>query len=184
MPTDIKVDTSALERKIAQFAIVSGKGLFEALETGARRFVVTAVKNTMPMTLSKSPAQAKREWQEKRRVDLESHRVTKEGYRKYSEVRRMLAEKNRKLGREAAGWNKAAEALKAKVPSWVARHGTSEGGFSRVVRGGRIAITMTNSVPYNDDMTRRRAEYALRSVAKGFDGNLRAMKKKLIRTLK
>ena len=132
-----------------------------------------------------SPAATRRQWQERITKHYETHRVTKDGYRKYSVVRKIISAKKKKLGREAAGWNAAAQALNAtRIPAWVSRHGTSEGSCSFIKTGQHLVLTLRNSVPYNERMTRERAEFALRKVTQGFDNNLRVLKKKLLRQIR
>lgn len=185
MSAEVKINDSALNRKLAQFAILSQKGLEEALREGGKRFVSMAVRNTMPMILTQSPAATRRQWQERITKHYETHRVTKDGYRKYSVVRKIISAKKKKLGREAAGWNAAAQALNAtRIPAWVARHGTSEGSCSFIKTRQHLVLTLRNSVPYNERMTRERAEFALRKVTQGFDNNLRVLKKKLLRQIR
>ena len=181
MSAKININSEPLERKLAALSIFTQKSLLSSLKDGAKRFTANAVKNTMPMMLKTSPAKTKREWQENVRAYYETHRLNRHGYMNDPILNRVLAKKNRQLGREAAGWNAAAVKLGAKVPAWVRRHGTSEGRFSEVVRNGRAVITVTNSVPYNMEMTRRRAEYALQQVDKNLARNLRALKQKLQR---
>ena len=60
------------------------------------------------------------------------------------------------------------------------RHGIAEGACRITRKKDRITIIITNSVPYNEAMTMRRATYVLDKVEKGFAGNLRALKRKLI----
>ncbi len=185
MSASVTVNATALERKLARLALLSKKDLPDLLKEGARRFAQNAVRNTPPMILSSSPAAARREWTKKVTLYFETHRVTKAGYRKDAELRRLLAAKKKQLGREAAGWNAAAQDLKAtRIPSWVARHGEGEGYCNIVQRGDRCTIVMINRVPYNEDMTRRRAEFALERTERGYDGALKAYKRKLIRSLR
>ena len=44
-------------------------------------------------------------------------------------------------------------------------------------------ITVTNSVPYGEELLRIRSNYVLQTVNRGMDGTLRAMKRKLIRSV-
>ncbi len=185
MSASVTINATALERKLARLAILSRKDMPELLTEGARRFAQNAVRNTPPMILSSTPAAARREWTQRVTLYFESHRVGKKGYRKDSELRRLLAAKKRQLGREAAGWNAAAQDLKAtRIPAWVARHGESEGYCNIVRKGDRFTIIMINRVPYNEEMTRRRAEFALQRTERGYDGAIKALKRKLIRSLR
>lgn len=178
------VDTQELQRKLAKLAILSQRGIAECVQDGAKRFITKAVKNTMPMILRESPGTTKKNWAAKISQYLETHRKTPKGYRRRADVQRHLTYKLKQLGREASGWNAAAQALKVGVPAWVKRHGCSEGAFHQETRKDSARITVTNSVPYNEDMTQRRAEYALQVVNRGLDGNLRAIKRKLLRSFK
>lgn len=181
MPASVTISSGSLTRKLAKLAILGQKSLLEAVCEGARRFVTQAVRNTMPMLLSKSPSSARREWTQRVTLYFKTHRITRKGYRKDAELRRLLAAKKKQLGREAAGWNAAAEQLRSpRIPAWVKRHGTQEGKCSITREGDRVTIIVTNSVPYNETMTKRRALYALSNVERGLAGNLRALKRKLI----
>ena len=183
MSATVTINSASLERKLAKFAILGQKTLDEALTEGARRFTTQAVRNTMPMVLSKNPSQVKAEWTTRVTHHFETHRITKKGYQSDASLRRMLAKKKKSLGREAAGWNAAAVELKAnRIPAWVKRHGTGEGSCRITRRKDRITIIITNSVPYNEVMTMRRAAFVLDKVERGFAGNLRALKRKLIRS--
>lgn len=181
---NVSINAARLEAKLAQMAILQQRGLRETLEMGAKRFIQQAVRNTMPMILSESPSAARQKWTERVTNYFREHRVTKDGYMKDSELNRLLRQKKKQLGREAGGWNAAAVKLGAKVPAWVKRHGTSEGSCIIIVRNGKASIRMKNSVPYNQEMTKRRAEYVLASVERGLDGNLKALKRKIIRSVK
>lgn len=183
MSATVTINSASLDRKLAKFAILGQKTLDEALTEGARRFTTQSVRNTMPMVLSKNPSQVKAEWTTRVTHHFETHRITKKGYQSDASLRRMLAKKKKSLGREAAGWNAAAVELKAnRIPAWVKRHGTGEGSCRITRRKDRITIIITNSVPYNEVMTMRRAAFVLDKVERGFAGNLRALKRKLIRS--
>ena len=183
MSATVTINSASLDRKLAKFAILGQKTLDEALTEGARRFTTQAVRNTMPMVLSKNPSQVKAEWTTRVTHHFETHRITRKGYRKDAALRRLLAKKKKSLGREAAGWNAAAVELKAnRIPAWVKRHGTGEGSCRITRKKDRITIIITNSVPYNEAMTMRRAAFVLDKVERGFAGNLRALKRKLIRS--
>lgn len=184
MSAKVKVNSASLDRKLAKFAILTQRSIEEATREGAKRFIGNAIRNTMPMILSKSPSTAKNEWTNRITHYFTTKRLTKKGWRKYSEIKRMLTAKKKKLGREAAGWNAAAQELKAtRIPAWVKRHGGAEGRCVIRHKGNFITITVTNSVPYNEDMTLRRAVYALAKTERGFEGNLRTIKNKLIKSI-
>lgn len=184
MSASVTVDTSGINRRLAQLAILGRKGIAEAVKDGAKRFAYTAVKNTQPMSLETTPALAKAEWQGRVTHYFETHRLTKKGYRKYAEVKRLLAAKKKRLGRQAAGWNAAVSALGSKAPAWVKRHGESESACHIRIQGDRVHIILTNKVPYNETMTHIRARFALRRVERGFDANLRVLKRKLLRKVR
>lgn len=183
MSAKVTVNSANLDRKLAKFAVLGNKGIEEAVREGARRFVGNAIRNTMPMMLTKSPASAKAEWTSRLTQNFTTHRVTKKGWLNDAELRKLLAAKKRRLGREAAGWMAAAQELKApRVPAWVKRHGSTEGRCCIRHKGSFISISVTNSVPYNEEMTLRRAAFALNKTERGFDANLRSLKTKLLRS--
>lgn len=185
MSATVTINSASLDRKLAKFAILGQKSLEDALIEGAKRFTTQAVRNTMPMVLSKNPSAVKSEWTNRVTLHFETHRITKKGYQSDASLRRMLAKKKKSLGREAAGWNAAADELKAtRIPAWVKRHGTSEGACRITRKRDRITIILTNSVPYNEAMTLRRAAFVLDKVERGFAGNLRALKRKLIQSVR
>ncbi len=184
MSAKVTINSTSLDRKLAAMAILSQRTLKDCVRDGAKRFIKQAVRNTAPMHMTKSPSQAKRDWEQKRTKHYEDKRLTKSGYRKYAEVKRILAAKKKKLGRSAGGWNAAAVALDSKSPAWVKRHGSSEGRYTEQIKKDRVLIRVTNSVPYNAAQNMKRAIYALRRVERGFNGNLRVMKRKLIRSIR
>lgn len=184
MSAKVTINSSSLDKKLAKMAILGQKGMEDAVRDGAKRFISNAIRNTLPMILTSSPGTAKAEWTNRVTQHFTTHRLTKKGWRKDAELRKLLAAKKKKLGREASGWNAAAQELKAtRVPAWVKRHGGAEGRCVIRLRGNFITISVTNSVPYNEEMTMRRALYALHKTERGFEGNLRALKRKLFRDL-
>ncbi len=185
MSATVTINSASLDRKLAKFAILGQKTLEDALIEGAKRFTTQAVRNTMPMILTKNPSTAKSEWTARVTHYFETHRITRKGYRKDAALRKLLAKKKKSLGREASGWNAAAAKLKAtRIPAWVKRHGIAEGACRITRKKDRITIIITNSVPYNEAMTMRRAAFVLDKVERGFDGNLRALKRKLIKSIR
>ncbi len=184
MSASVTIQSTGLDRRLAAMAILSQKSLEDCVKDGASRFIKQAIRNTTPLIMSKNPSQVKREWEAKRTAHYENRRLTPTGYRKYREVKRILAAKKKKLGREAAGWNAAALALKTNgVPAWVKRHGSREGRYREGKRKSFIKVQVINSVPYNEAMTMKRALYALARVERGFDGNIRTLKRKLIKSM-
>lgn len=185
MSAKVTINSVSLDRKLAKMAMLGGKELEEAVRDGAKRFVGNAIRNTMPMILTSTPNAARRQWENRVTQHFTTHRVTKKGWRKDSELRKLLAAKKKKLGREAAGWNAAAQELNAtRIPAWVKRHGSSEGRCVIRHKGNFLTITLTNSVPYNEEMTMRRAVFALQKTERGLAGNLRALKRKFLRSVK
>ncbi len=185
MPEPVIINATVLQRKLARLSVLSNKDMPELVREGARRFTQNAVRNTPPMILSSTPASAKKAWTDRVTSNFETYRIGPDGYRSDTAVRKLLAAKKHQLGREAAGWNAAATDLKAsRIPSWVARHGESEGICDIIRRGDRFSITVVNRVPYNEYMTRERAKYALARTERGFDGAIRALTRKLIRSLR
>lgn len=179
----IKVDDSGMMGKIAKLALLTRKGVEETARQIAGRFIRTAVRNTPPMIIRITPTQAKREWATRVTANYENKPYVKGRWLSRREMRRILKEKERQLGREAAGWNAAAQQLNATVPAWVKRH-SGEGSCLIRRSGTHLVISVTNSVPYNEEMTRRRAQFALSKTEAGLDGNLRVLKRRLLRSLR
>ena len=99
-------------------------------------------------------------------------------------MKRVLQAKKQQLGLMATGWLIAAELPQAKVPAWVKCHGNKE-GVCRVVRSAdKFLVTVANSVPYGMGLLQPRAAFALKRVQQGIEGNLRVMKRKLLRSIK
>lgn len=182
MSVHVNIQDAGFQRKIAQLAILSQKGIDDATRQVASRFVNSAVRNTPPMILRKSPAQAKREWTA--RVTA-SHRipVVRGKHLKPAEMKRELNKKKKQLGREAAGWKSAAEQLKSKLPAWVERHSGEGSCTIKKSSGGRTVITMTNSVPYGEKILSIRSIFVLKKVNAGLAGTLRAIKRNLIKSV-
>ena len=177
----VNIKDDELDRKVAAWAVVRGKGLEGAVREVAGRFVRAAIRNTPPMVARSSPAQAKREWTARVVANYEKKPYVRGQWLSKAEMRRELAAKKKQLGREAAGWNQAAAELNIKPPAWVKRH-SGEGACRFVSRDSSYSISVCNSVPYGQDLLRHRADFTLRSVKAGLDGSLRAMKKKLLRS--
>ena len=182
MSVHVTINDTELQRKLAKFAILSQKGLDEATRAVASRFTKAAVGNTPPMILRQSASQAKAEWTAKLMANYEKKRFVRGAWVSKAEMKKLLAAKKKQLGREAAGWKAAAEQLNAKIPAWVRRH-SGEGSCIIRTSGARVTITVTNSVPYGDELLRIRSNYVLQTVNRGMDGTLRAMKRKLIRSV-
>lgn len=53
-----------------------------------------------------------------------------------------------RVGVLASGWNDAAEALGAKLPQWVKRHGTGRGDVHIILGEDRMSVIMTNDVKF------------------------------------
>lgn len=67
------------------------------------------------------------------------------------------------VGRLAAGWLPAAEALALAVPQWISRHGLGRGGYEAKFEGDEMFIKSTNNAsPFAPIAeTQRRVDYAL-----------------------
>lgn len=179
----VNIKDEELDRKIAAWAVVSGKGLEGAVREIAGRFVKAAIRNTPPMIARSSPAQAKREWTARVVANYEKKPYVRGQWLSKAEMRRELAAKKRQLGREAAGWNQAAAELNIKPPAWVKRH-SGEGACRIVAQGSSYSISVRNSVPYGQDLLQHRANFTLGTVKAGLNGSLRAMKQKLLRSIR
>lgn len=184
MSANVTINDAELQRKIGQLAILSGKGIDDAVRQVASRFVKAAVRNTPPMILRISPGQAKREWTARVTANYTKMPVVNGKRLSPSEMKRVLAQKKKQLGREAAGWNAAAAQLKTKVPAWVKRHSGEGSCIIRQGRHGKVEISISNSVPYGQDILRIRSRFVLQSVKQVLDGTLRALKRKLIRSVR
>ena len=136
------------------------------------------------MISNKSASVAKREWEQKLSENYQNKPYVRCSWLSRAEMKRVLQAKKKQLGRMAAGWLIAAELLQAKVPAWVKRHGNKE-GVCRVVRSAdKFSVTVANSVPYGMGLLQPRAAFALKRVQQGIEGNLRVMKRKLLRSIK
>lgn len=183
MSVSVHINDAELQRKIAKFAILSGKGLEESTRAIAARFTKAAISNTPPMILKKSASAAKSEWTARVTNNYMKKPFVRGQWLTKTAMAREIAKKKKQLGRDAAGWNAAARQLKAKAPAWVTRH---SGEGSVLVRKGRdcVSITISNRVPYGQKILQIRSNFVLQTVKRGVDGTLRAMKRKLIRSVK
>lgn len=178
----IKFDDAQLNRRIAEWAVVSRKGVREAVREAATRFTKAAIRNTPPMESKTSPAKARRAWVERLEANYEK-RFYKGKWRSKAEMKRILAAKKKQLGREAAGWLPAARELGAAAPAWVKRH-RGEGRILVRRSDDSYSVTLANAVPYGQSLLKLRAQFALGGVRRGLEGNIRAMKRKILRSLK
>ena len=184
MSVNVTIQDAELQRKIGKLAILSGKGMEDAVRQVASRFVKAAVHNTPPMILRISPGQAKREWTTRVTANYTKMPIVNGKRLTPTEMKRVLAQKKKQLGREAAGWNDAARQLNSKIPAWVKRHSGEGSCIIRQSSNGKTSITITNSVPYGQEILRIRSRFVLQNVKQGLDGTLRALKNKLIRSVK
>lgn len=78
-----------------------------------------------------------------------------------------IKKQQKKVGRLAAGWNKAAQSLGVKLPAWIATHSTS-GAYSIKVTSSGIRIKATNSSPYASkvDSLSKQVQHAVNMQAK------------------
>lgn len=68
-------------------------------------------------------------------------------YVSQSKFGRELRRRQSHVGRMAAGWFPAAQALDVPVQSWIARHGTGRGTIRMQLLTSRMRITVTNLAP-------------------------------------
>lgn len=181
---NVKIQDADFNAKMAQLIVLQQKGVEETVKDVAKRFVKQVVRNTPPMIASQSPAATKRAWEQKITADYEKTRYHAGKWHSKAEIRKVINAKKKKLGRMASGWMKAVAQLKATVPAWVKRHGDNE-GYCRVMTTDKsCVIIIGNYVPYGKGLLKPRAEYSLRTVKRGIEGNLRAMKKRLLRSVR
>ena len=64
--------------------------------------------------------------------------------RKFAAV---LKERQSRVGRLAAGWSAAAEALDVPLQNWVSRHGAGGGTIRQDLRSAQMRITVRNLAP-------------------------------------
>jgi hypothetical protein len=85
------------------------------------------------------------------------HRVQRDLLKAYIERKTAM------VGFLAAGWNAAARKLGARMPAWIARHGTRFGSVVMTLGVHGIGIKIANAVPYvgNVGGMRRRVQWAL-----------------------
>ena len=72
------------------------------------------------------------------------------GQKFYVDVRKfqaVLQDRQSRVGRLAAGWAPAAEALDVPVQQWIARHGAGRGTITRDLNGAQMRITVRNFAP-------------------------------------
>lgn len=184
MNANIRLNDAALQKRLAQWALLSDKEMGEATRAIAARFVKAAVRNTPLMIATSTPAEAKREWTRRVTQNYEKKRFVRGKWLSKGDMRAVLAQKKAQLGREAAGWNAAATELNAKgVPAWVKRH-SGEGNCSISTSTDSYEVTIRNSAPYGQSLLKNRTKYALDSVRRDLEGNIRAIKQKLVNKLR
>jgi hypothetical protein len=86
----------------------------------------------------------------------------------------VIREKQAHVGRLKAGWEKAADMLGARIPSWISKH-TSPGSSVDTIRDGQGYIEAVNSVPYAE-----RHQSATNTV---LQGRVRAMAERIDKEL-
>lgn len=68
-----------------------------------------------------------------------------------------------RVGLLASGWNTAAAKLGVKLPAWISRHGTANGGVAVETGNGKLVIVISNKVRYGAALEmQRRANYVMR----------------------
>ena len=177
------MDDVEINRKIAEWAVLCRKDMGQATRDVATRFVKAAVKNTPPMIAKTSPSVTRNNWIAKIEANYEK-RFYKGKWLSKAEMKQVIKGKLKQLGRMAAGWNAAVRELGTSVPAWVRRHSTGEGRITIRQTENTYTLTVTNSVPYGQPLLQRRAEYALAGVKRGLNGSMRAIKRKILRSMR
>lgn len=181
---NIHVNDSVLQDRLAQLVILQKKSLKETVLDVSKRFIKQVVRNTPPMVATQSPASARRAWEQKITEDYTSTPFCKGKWHSKAAIQRIIRAKKQALGRMASGWLKAGNALHATVPAWVRKHGEGEGDFRVMTSSHHCVITIRNRIPYGQSLLLIRSRFSLRKVQQGIEGNLRAMKKKLLCSVK
>lgn len=179
----VKVQDTAFNALMAQLILLQHKGIKETTRDVAKRFVRQVVRNTPPMIANQSPSATKRAWEQKITSDYEETRYFAGKWYSKSEIHQIINAKKRQLGRMAAGWLKAVEQLQTPAPAWVKRHNSDEGYCRVQIREASCLIIVGNSVPYGRGLLEWRADYSMRRVRQGIEGNIRAMKKRLLHSI-
>lgn len=94
-------------------------------------------------------------------------------------LQKYIREKQKQVGYLASGWSSAATKFGASVPLWIRRHG----GTSRhSIKSGRnqYLVTLSSHVGFQQDRTRRRAQYALRYRINAIERRYRHVQRKAI----
>lgn len=94
-------------------------------------------------------------------------------------LQKYIREKRKQVGYLASGWSSAASKFGASVPLWIRRHG----GTSRhSIKSGRnqYLVTLSSHVGFQQDRTRRRAQYALRYRINAIERRYRHVQRKAI----
>ena len=150
------IDSSGLDRAIARTLIATRESASDIVDYAANSFVREVVPLTIRTTarrqgtgLAASVATARWEHTEYLRERIVGKRLKRWGHFSRSgrntpaywksihlskkESRKYFATAKRRQGELAAGWNAAATATNAKVPSFVKRHGNVHGTYSKSV---------------------------------------------------
>jgi hypothetical protein len=171
---DLKFDDSAFRAALKRFEANSKRSRSEVLKDQARLFVRDVILITPPnkdFKLNRKGGEAavsndirKIFRQSKARDaisdpsdiharfrDKRTGRVNKRNLKAKYRVANLAAYIQKELERVgilASGWNAAAAKLGAKVPDWIARHGTGRGTIKITVSLAEVRITITNAVKF------------------------------------
>ena len=152
----ISIDSSGLDRAIARVFVTTQESANDIVDYAANRFVTEVAGLTIRGAgrrqgagLAASVAAAKREHTEYLREHILKKRLRRWGsfsrpgrltsaqwqslHLSRKESKKYFAVAKRRQGELAAGWNAAAQATKAKVPSFVKKHGLVHGTYAKRV---------------------------------------------------
>lgn len=203
MSATLKFDTSKFERSLKAFAAESRKAGEQVLRDQARLFVRDVASVTPPnqgkFTQRKGAARVKGDIAKiMRPVTLAKNdpvavhkrfrnrvgRVSSDFRGKGGKDRRWAVSKPRldayrakklaKVGLLASGWVAAARKLGARLPEWIARHGSALGQVRVSVSREGFSIRISNAVPYVGNMKglQRQVQWVLDNRARKMDKQL------------
>jgi hypothetical protein len=186
---DLKIDDSAFRAALKRFEANSKRSREAVIKDQARLFVRDVILITPPnknYKLNRKGGEAavsndiRKIFRQSRARDAISDpsdiharfrdkrtgRVNKRNLRTKYRVANLAAYIQKELERVgilASGWNAAAAKLGARVPDWIARHGTGRGTIKIVVSLAEVRITITNAVKFASgvDGLLRRVQAAL-----------------------
>ena len=177
------MDDAAMHQELEKLERASATAGRRCVGEAARQFVEEAICHTPPMMRQHTPNQGRRDWLKKIERNYKK-RYYRGKWRGRKAMQSIIQEKLRRVGRMAAGWNAAASLLGAKTPGWVKRHGKKEGRVDVQETSEKFTLTVTNDVPYGKRELRRRAMSVLEGVKRGVDRMRRAIKRKILRSMR